>query len=141
MKVTKLIREYVEGRVHDVYQPAIEIAEKAAATAKDATKADFLSVKEALTKEGEKLAKEASERFAQLAAALDIPVSASSYRPDANFFTFSFTYCSSKADELSAKANALRAERSAKVRDILVSLELGATKADLERTLSNIKVG
>lgn len=140
MKVTKLIREYVQERVSKVYDPAIEAADKAAAEAKIAAKQRFTMFEDDLHDFAKLLADEASAKLLVFAEERGVAIVSSSYTNAQKFFSASIDADSTPTKKETERANTLRNQRNAKVREILVGLELGATKTELERLLMNIAV-
>lgn len=141
MKVTKLIREYVEGRVHLIFADAIDTADKAVIAEKETTKKHFATIREQLETEAVRLAEESNQALMQFAERLGTRITAGIYREENHFFSFSYySQNSKKVEALQARVTALRDQEKQAVNDILVSLELGATKSDLEMLLVRVKV-
>ena len=130
MKMTKLIREYITDEITKKYQPLIDAVNN---------KYDLESGRNILretTKEITEYAKNLyRERLAPYYAEEDLNAllndytiyGPSSYRaePIAN---------KKHGEEISA----LTAARGEKIRDVLITMELGGTKADLDKMLSEI---
>ena len=140
MKVTKLIREYVQERVSKVYDPAIEAADKAAAEAKTAAKQRFAVFEDDLHDFAKLLADEANAKLLVFAEERGVAIVSSSYTNAQKFFAVSIDADSTPTKKEADRANTLRNQRNAKVREILVGLELGATKTELERLLASVTV-
>lgn len=128
MKPSKILREYIEKRVRDAYGKETE-AEKIYKQAR----ADF---EEEVKRANEKIKKYFEEVRAEINNPHNFPISTSTTTP------FS-TWC--YGGELSAVEKASRQaekDRTSKVlttiEDILIELELGGTKAQLEERLANL---
>ena len=129
MRVTKIIREYVEKRVKEVYGK--ETAEEI----------EYNKAREDLKKELEKANKEIDEIIREYAKkipnpyGLDIDITSSTVFGDWRW--------RSEKTEIQKKAEQAQNERLKKqsqaLEDIFVTLELGGNKAQLEEMLNNLK--
>lgn len=131
MKVTKLIREYIEESVAKKFEPAFAALEAQDETAKK---------KEAILQWEDEMRQflrtEFRSRFGDWydvynkESINNIGVSVS-WRLESDFIG---------NDKLKQKKDDLRKRQEQAVKDILIELELGGTKKDLDRLLSEIKV-
>lgn len=130
MRVTKIIREYVEKRVKEVYGK--ETAEEI----------EYNKAKEELKKELERANKEIDEIIRNYAKEhinnpynLDIDITSSTVFGDWRW--------RKEKPEIQVKAEEKQKERLEKqskaLEDIFVTLELGGNKAQLEEMLANLK--
>ena len=133
MRVTKLIREYVEKRVIAAY-PKSE--------AELAWEAKSKKVNEALTKAND-LINKASKKIAE-EINVEFGLAVGGYRLEGREDTYHsviYTTYYGDCEEYQACRNA-EEERKKKIKEtieeILISLELGGTKADLDEMLANI---
>lgn len=124
MRVTKLIREYVEKSVKAVYEPKIE-----------AVGVEYQERKKALNKQLDDLVEQADASAKKM-----IEDAGFELRYNRNCFIQSYgDVCIKKLeDENGAKRNALHAEMREKINDILLNLELGATRAELDEMIKNL---
>lgn len=123
MRVTRLIKEYVTKEVKDFYEPIIEEVIK-----------DYNETR----KEDEKIVNSIVEKAEKEIIAF---LTEKGYdNPSRVGFLRSFALTKSKeSTEIYKKQNAIRKERDKKIADILVTLEMGGTKADLDKMLAEIK--
>ena len=124
MRVTKLIREYVEKSVKAVYEPKIE-----------AVGEEYQVRKKALKEQLETFVEQAYTNAKKMIAEAGFEI-----RYSRNHFIQSCgdVYIKKLEDENGAKKNALYAEMDEKINDILLNLELGATRAELEEMIKNL---
>ena len=124
MRVTKLIREYVEKSVKAVYEPKIE-----------AVGVEYQERKKALNKQLDDLVEQADASAKKM-----IEDAGFELRYNRDCFVQSYgSVCIKKLeDENNAKRNALHAEMREKINDILLNLELGATRAELDEMIKNL---
>ena len=135
MKVTKIVREYITETVNNKYQPLLDAIEKKYAGANERVE----EVKEQTRKELNDVAiKLFRERLAPFYTPEDLDnlVNDNRYFVNApsDYWAAHPIQCK-KRDEEMAK---VRDERDAAVKNILITLELGGTKADLDRLLNEI---
>ena len=136
MRVTKLIREYVEKRVREAY-PKSE--------AELAWEAKSKKVNEALTKANE-LVNEASKKIAEEINA-EFGLAVGGYRLEGRDDTYcKIVYTTYYGDceeyQVCRKAEEERRKKITEtIEEILISLELGGTKAELEEMLAKVGKG
>lgn len=138
MKVTKIIREYIEDRVNKEFAPRIEAIEEEIGKKKTELKRNFSDHEEELNSEATFIAHRANTELMELANRLGVTISSHYYRHEDKFFSFNIHQDPSGIEKLSDQLTALQAKRRAVIQDILVSLELGASKAELEMRLAHI---
>jgi len=131
MKVTKLIREYVEESVAKKFAPAFE-----ALKAQDETEAKKKAVKQWEKEMSAFLQTEFRARFGNwyseaIASNIDSISVSVPWRLEDYFLG---------QEELDKKEGELRKRQQQAVKDILIELELGGTKADLDRLLNGVTV-
>lgn len=127
MRVTKLVREYVTKEVSKVYDEPI----------KNATK-NYDEEKEMIENQFQAILDEANERAkAILSKHKGYEIRYCSGEPFMRAGTI-FNY--DKWNEGQLKAEELRQEKRNKIDDILITLELGGTKAELEEMIKNITI-
>lgn len=123
MRVTKVIREYIEKRVNDVYNPRIDSIGK-----------EYYEEKEKIENEVREIVNRANNEINKLLAenGYSMTWGRKQMLETKNIDNQDIT------DEISRKRNELRKEKSEKITDIIVTLELGGTKAELEEMLKNL---
>ena len=124
MRVTKLIREYVEKNVKAIYEPKIE-----------AVGEEYQTRKKALEEQLETFVKQADVSARKIIADAGFEIR---YNRDYFIHSYGGVYIKKLEDEIGAKRNALHAEMCEKINDILLNLELGATRAELEEMIKNL---
>ena len=124
MRVTKLIREYVEKSVKAVYEPKIE-----------AIGVEYQERKKALNKQLDDLVEQADASAKKMIADAGFELR---YNRDYFVQSYGSVYIKKLEDENNAKRNALHAEMREKINDILLNLELGATRAELDEMIKNL---
>lgn len=124
MRVTKLIREYVEKSVKAIYEPKIE-----------AVGEEYQARKEALEEQLDDLVKQADVSARKIIADAGFEIR---YNRDYFIHGYGGVYIKKLEDENNAKRNALHAEMREKINDILLNLELGATRAELDEMIKNL---
>lgn len=124
MRVTKLIREYVEKSVKAVYEPKIK-----------AIGVEYQVRKKILNKQLDDLMEQADASARKMIADAGFEI-----RYGCNYFIQSSgeVYIKELEDENNAKRSALYAEMREKIDDILLNLELGATRAELDEMIKNL---
>lgn len=124
MRVTKLIREYVEKSVNAVYEPKIK-----------AIGVEYQVRKKILNKQLNDLIEQADASAIKM-----IEDAGFELRYNRNCFIQSCgdVFIKELEDENGAKRNALYAEMREKIDDILLNLELGATRAELDEMIKNL---
>ena len=127
MRVTKLVREYVTKEVSKVYDEPI----------KNATK-NYDEEKEMIENQFQAILDEANERAeAILSKHKGYEMKYCNKEP---FMRSGSIFNYDKWNEGQLKANELRQEKLNKIDDILITLELGGTKAELEEMIKNITI-
>ena len=129
MKVTKLIKEYVEKRVREQFPKTAE--ELAWEAEKDRMSKAFEEAGELMEAYAEQVVKELNEKYELKGYCL---------RTYHNYSYVTDTYCNDSENyQASVKVGREREKKIDKtIEDILISLELGGTKADLDEMLANI---
>lgn len=132
MKVTKIVREYIEESVDKKFQPAV----------------DALKEKYALGEVAE-TEKAVMERINRAAKALYTEGMRPYYTAE-NMETLMNDWCIYSprsysvrrigAKEYEEESDALKRRRDDTIKNILITLELGGTKADLDRMLTEVNV-
>lgn len=124
MRVTKLIREYVEKSVNAVYEPKIK-----------AIGVEYQVRKKILNKQLDDLIEQADANAKKMIADAGFEI-----RYCGNYFIRDYgdVYIKELEDEIGVKRNALYAEMREKINDILLNLELGATRAELDEMIKNL---
>lgn len=132
MKVTKLIREYIEEQINAKYQPAIDAAAKL--NADDST---LEQVRADTTKELKELVRNTyKERLAPFYDPDDLQkmLEGRSFVMEPS----SYRILPTAEKKRNAALEKLHAARAKAIRSVLLELELGATKADLDRLLAAV---
>ena len=124
MRVTKLIREYVEKNVNAVYEPKIK-----------AIGVEYQERKETLNKQLDDLVEQADASAKKMIADAGFELR---YNRDCFIQSYGSVCIKKLEDENNAKRNALHAEMREKINDILLNLELGATRAELDEMIKNL---
>ena len=130
MKMTKLIREYITDEITKKYQPLV-----------DAVNSSYdlefgRKILRETTKEITEYAKSLyRERLAPYYAEEDLKALLNDYTIYGPSPYRAEPIANKKHDE---EISALTAAREKKIRDVLISMELGGTKADLDKMLSEI---
>ena len=135
MRVTKIIREYIEDRVNERY-PMPEKVQTAAELA-------FEDLKERckifIKAEAEKFAKAYVEDFERIAYHNSTDLPEQKIASFCEGMCLSYRTLEFKAEkEYTEAKRRVRDKREKAVRDVCVQLELGATKADLDAILANL---
>lgn len=127
MRVTKLVREYVTKEVSKVYDEPI----------KNTTK-DYNEEKEMIESQFKAILDEANERAEAILSKYEgYELRYCDKKPFSRAGTlFNFD----KWNDGQIKAEELRKEKLNKIDDILITLELGGTKAELEEMIKNITI-
>ena len=133
MRVTKIMREYITETIKNKYQPLVDAIEKKYAGADE-------RVKEVKQQTREELNDVALKLFRERLAPFYTPEDLDKLLDDCHLVSTPSDWaappiqCKKRAEEM-AKA---RDERDAAIKNILITLELGGTKADLDRLLNEI---
>lgn len=127
MRVTKIIREYVEEAVNGIYNPLIKNCD-----------GDYYEKK----KEVEKILNKMADEF-DVAAKKVIKENGFSIDSwddrEKTIITYTCNFGGKEYMPILEKRRKLRDEKTRKIQDILVNLELGGTKAELDEMLKNIR--
>lgn len=130
MRVTKLIREYVETEVEKAYKDKTPDE-----VAYDHMCKDISDFREKLTDEIENLIDNAIASFRE---ENNIPADVKIFKTDYTILTYKdWDSDIRKKNDIARKQRA--EQRDNKIKDILLNLELGATKAELDEMLKHIK--
>ena len=127
MRVTKVIRDYVEEAVNGIYDPIIRNCSKDYSKRKDEVEGVIAKMADEFNTAIEKVIKEHGFTI-------------DSWNGEKRQIINYTCYFGKKEYELIAdKRNELRDEKRRKIQDILVNLELGGTKAELDEMLRALK--
>ena len=127
MRVTKIIREYVEETINGIYDPIIENCAK-----------DYSEKKNEVEEILEKMVNEFDTAAKKVIKEHGFTIN--SWNGEKRQIINYACYFGNKEYELIAdKRNELRDEKRRKIQDILVNLELGGTKAELDEMLKKIR--
>lgn len=129
MRVTKLIREYVKKEVTKKYDAKIEKLRE--------EHYDISCDCKAYKKEAEELIKDAIEKCEELLSTKYTNVIVGYGNNDKAVRVSDARPSSSANVLLNTKISKLKTERDYKIENILIELELGATKSDLDELLKN----
>ncbi len=133
MRVTKLIREYIEEKVNEAYP-------KPEATLCWEEKSN--RVNEAMTEAEEKITALKQQIVEEINEKYGFSKDGYRLRPAEYREVLTTSYWDEKLYEESKKADKERAIKvEASIKEILVSLELGGTKADLDKMLAEVGKG
>lgn len=127
MRVTKLIREYVEETVNGIYEPLIKNCD-----------GDYYEKKKEVKKILEKLADEFDTTAKKIIKENGFSIDSWDDR-EKTIITYTCNFGNKEYMPILEKRRKLRDEKKQKVQDILVNLELGGTKAELDEMLKKIK--
>ena len=127
MRVTRVIREYVEEAINGIYDPIIRDCSKDYSKKKS-------EVEDILAKMADEFDTAAEKVIKEHGFTID-----SWYREKRNIINYSFNFGKKEYELVVDKRNELRDEKRRKIQDILVNLELGGTKAELDEMLKNIR--
>lgn len=128
MRVTKLIREYVEDSVREMYAPKINNCG-----------ADYREKDNEVQKRIEELLKETELRAKQIVTECGLTVDKGYDDTELNLFTYYHRFGTEESRKVSEEIGKIAAERNEKIKEILLTLELGGTKAELDEMLKKIK--
>lgn len=127
MRVTKVIREYVEEAINGIYDPIIKNCSKDYSKRKDEVEGIIAKMADEFNTATEKVIKEHGFTI-------------DSWNGEKRQIINYTCYFGKEEYELIAdKRNDLRDEKRRKIQDILVNLELGGTKTELDEMLRNIR--
>lgn len=128
MRVTKLIREYVESSVKEMYASKI-----------DACGEDYRKKDNEVQKKIEELLEETELRAKQIVAECGLTVDKDINNTEQNILTYYHRFGRENSLEVYSERKKIIAERDEKIKEILLTLELGGTKAELDEMLKKIK--
>lgn len=135
MKMTKVIREYITESVTAKYQPAID----AIRAKKNAAQEKINDVKKQTIEElNEIVVRTYRERLAPFYTEDDL----GTLLRDRNWVhdPSHYSVYAIEVNKYNAEINRLQSQRDAAIKNILITLELGGTRTDLDRMLSEVNV-
>ena len=124
MRVTKLIKNYIERRVDAIYQPKIE-----------EVRADYNAQYDRLTKILDDLLDKVNQDAKNVLKDSGF-IGGYGYNDNEEIFYRRDIHNNSWLDEIRKKENVIKKERNEKIEEIIITLELGGTKAQLEEMLN-----
>lgn len=127
MRVTKIIKEYVEETVNGIYNPIIENCSK-----------DYSSKKNEVEDILEKMVDEFDAAAKKVIKEHGFTIDSWSGE-EKHIISYTCNFGKKEYGSIADKRNELRDEKRRKIQDILVNLELGGTKAELDEMLKNIR--
>ena len=127
MRVTKIIRDYVEETVNGIYNPIIENCSK-----------DYSGKKNEVEDILEKMVDEFNTAAKKVIKEHGFTVD-SWNGEEKHIIGYTCNFGKKEYESIADKRNELRDEKRRKIQDILVNLELGGTKAELDEMLKNIR--
>lgn len=127
MRVTKIIREYVEETVNGIYNPIIENCSKDYSIKKN-------EVEDILENMVDEFNAAAKKVITEHGFTID-----SWNGEEKHIIGYTCNFGREEYKSITDKRNELRDEKRRKIQDILVNLELGGTKAELDEMLKNIR--
>lgn len=127
MRVTKIIREYVEKTINGIYNPLIENCA-----------GDYYEKKNEVEKILEKMADEFNAAAKKMIKENGFSIDSwdNKERP---IITYTGNFGKKEYAPILEERRKLRDEKAQKIQDILVNLELGGTKAELDEMLRALK--
>ena len=127
MRVTKIIREYVEETINGIYDPIIGNCSKDYSEKKN-------EVEEILKKMVTEFDTAAKKVIKEHGFTID-----SWYGKEQHIVGYTCNFGDKEYQPILKEGRRLRDEKMQKIQDILVNLELGGTKAELDEMLKNIR--
>ena len=127
MRVTKIIREYVEETVNGIYDPIIGNCSKDYSSKKN----EVEDILEKMVDEFDAAAKKVIKEHGFTINSWD--------EKERHIISYTCNFGAKEYESITHKRNELRDEKRRKIQDILVNLELGGTKAELDEMLKNIR--
>ena len=127
MRVTKIIKEYVEETVNGIYDPIIENCSK-----------DYSEKKNEVEEILEKMVSEFDTAAKKVIKEHGLTINLWCGREE-HIVYHTCNFGDKEYKSVTDKRNELRDEKRRKIQDILVNLELGGTKAELDEMLKNIR--
>ena len=129
MKVTKIVKEYVEQAIDHIYNPLIDNCDKEYMEKKDKVKENL----EKMTSEFDALAKKMIKENG-----FSINTNYNS-KQELCIIGYTCNFGDKEYSPIDKKIEELINERDLKAQEILATLELGGTKAELDEMLKKIK--
>jgi hypothetical protein len=126
MKVSKTVKEYIAKKVREAYAPHLREVDLDYQVKKAEVEAKIKSATEQFKKDILDIVKDNCEQW--------------NFEPDIRYVEYYGIYVHDKIAEQeyrNQKVN-IEDERDAKIEEIIITLELGGTKADLENMLANL---
>ena len=127
MRVTKIIKEYVEETVNGIYDPIIGNCSN-----------DYSEKKNEVEEILEKMVNEFDAAAKKVIKEHGFTIN-SWYGKEQHIVGYTCNFGDEEFKSVADKRNELRDEKRRKIQDILVNLELGGTKAELDEMLKNIR--
>ena len=127
MRVTKIIREYVEETVNGIYDPIIRDCSK-----------DYSEKKNEVNEILEKMVDEFNAAAKKVIKEHGFTIDSWNGK-EKHIISYTCNFGDEEFKSVADKRNELRDEKRRKIQDILVNLELGGTKAELDEMLKNIR--
>lgn len=127
MRVTKIIREYVEETVNGIYDPIIGNCSKDYSSKKN----EVEDILEKMVDEFDVAAKKVIKEHGFTINSWD--------GEERHIISYTCNFGKKEYESIADKRNELRDEKRRKIQDILVNLELGGTKAELDEMLRALK--
>ena len=127
MRVTKIIREYVEETINEIYDPIIGNCSN-----------DYSEKKNEVEEILEKMVNEFDATAKKVIKEHGFTIN-SWYGKEQHIVGYTCNFGDEEFKSVADKRNELRDEKRRKIQDILVNLELGGTKAELDEMLKNIR--
>lgn len=127
MKVTKIIREYVEETINGIYEPLIKNCD-----------GDYYEKKKEVDEILKKLADEFDVAAKKIIKENGFSIDSWNDR-EKTIITYTCNFGNKEYRPILEKRRKLMDEKKQKVQDILVNLELDGTKAELDEMLKKIK--
>lgn len=127
MRVTKIIKEYVEETVNGIYDPIIGNCSN-----------DYSEKKNEVEEILEKMVNEFDAAAKKVIKEHGFTIN-SWYGKEQHIIGYTCNFGDKEFKSVADKRNELRDEKRRKIQDILVNLELGGTKAELDEMLKNIR--
>lgn len=140
MKVTNTIKDYIRKKVREAYAERMGKASNAYQTAYEAVKATKAATAQYIDKRLATLLEQAVANIGKLGEDLGahVVVTVMPHHYNDNEYCIRYEFSSPEADTARQQVEALEKQRTNAIEDIIVSLELGADKDELERRLANL---
>lgn len=135
MKVTKIIREYIEEKINAKYRPLIKATEDKYRDANDEYQEVVKAVREKLEIYVREEFRKALAEYYTPEGLEDLIPADIKKRGDLVNTPYSYNSRTKHAEALDKELNALRTKRNQAIKNVLIGLELGGTKKDLDRLL------